>query len=394
MQLIPYRKRWFQVLMVSFVLCLLYLYYCPGQTHVVFRILLFAAAKFDRSDDVCTSEYRAFRWLMRFRPRSEPYSLRTLRWIVGMTNLVMPPMPRGTVVETLPNWPRLGLTSQAIRPPGVPIDAPILMYMHGGAFCAGSATAAQSIACRFGAAWGCRVLNIDYRLAPEHKMPAALYDCQAAYQRLVNDNPATPVIVAGDSAGGGLALLLLQWIIRYNKKSTDPLPLPRAGVLISPYADLVHNSRSIRENRTKDIILGFDDDRMLRQIQTWVVPDHMGVSSPLVSARYGEFQGLPPLLITCTDQEILLDDAVHCAEAARDAGVAVRLHVTPGLCHVHPIFSDVFPEANLAALDPRVWFGSSLMERPGDAFPTALHRCPVALKDEYRATTRTIACEM
>lgn len=360
---LPYRNRWFQVLVVCLILCIMYLYYRPRQTHFAFRVLLFIAARLDSSNDKTSSEYRAFRWLLQFRPRNQPYSLKTLRWVVSMTDSVLPPIPQGTMVEQLTDWPHNNLTSQAIKPANVGADAPILLYLHGGAFCAGSASAAQSIACRFGTAWGCRVLNVDYRLAPEHKMPAALHDCQTAYLRLVRDNPTTPIIVAGDSAGGGLALLLLQWIAKWNATVAVPIPRPRCGVLISPYADLTHSSRSIRENQTNDFLLGFDDDRMLKQIQQWVIPQTLGAGNPKISALYGSFKSLPPLLITCSDQEMLYDDARACADAARDADVMVRLHIERGSCHVYPVFAGIFPEANPEKLDPRIWFGSAIMHQ-------------------------------
>lgn len=207
----------------------------------------------------------------------------------------------------------------------------MLLYLHGGAYVAYSPRSHRELAARLGRAAGCAVLVPDYRLAPEHPHPAAVEDALAALGRLREQGRA--VVLAGDSAGGGLALAVAQ------RLRAQGLPQPAGIALLSPWTDLGLSGPSVQEVRDDPTL---DAERLRGAGLAYAAgADPLG---PELSPAYADLTGLPPLHVEVGSGEILLSDSLRLAEAARTAGVEVALEVGEDLPHVFQVFATT-PEA-------------------------------------------------
>jgi len=212
----------------------------------------------------------------------------------------------------------------------------VLLFLHGGGFEFGSVRSDGELAARLGRASGMRILFPEYRLAPEHHFPAAIDDVLAAWRWLRTDQglSANSIAVAGDSAGGGLAVALLVAV-----RDADEA-LPAAAVLMSPTVDLTSSGASMTERADQDPISTPD---MLRQFAA----DYLAGTdpkNPLASPLFALLAGLPPLLIQVGTADLLLSDSERLGAAAAKAGVDVTLEIGEGLPHVYPIMLGT-PEA-------------------------------------------------
>lgn len=207
-----------------------------------------------------------------------------------------------------------------------------LVYLHGGAFMAGSPRLYRSTA-RFFARAGFDVFVPAYRLAPKHRFPAALDDVTAAYERLAARGGR--LALAGDSAGGGLALSLM---LRLRARG---LPLPHAAALFSPWTDLSASGASVRANEGKDPIF---TRRALRLAARQYLGE-ASVRDPEASPLHGDLSGLPPLLAHVGADELLLDDSRRLAERAAAAGTAIELKIFPLVPHGWQLGAAFMPEA-------------------------------------------------
>lgn len=206
-----------------------------------------------------------------------------------------------------------------------------LFYIHGGGFVACSARTHRPVTGSF-ARRGLTVFAPDYRLAPGHPFPAAIDDIVAAWTEFAALGPAA---VAGDSAGGNLALALM---LRLREAG---LPLPRAAALFSPVTDLVGTGLSHRANARRDAMFDPEGLRRLR-------PAYLGAADPadpLASPLLADLAGLPPLLLHVGERELLRDDSIRLAEKARAAGVPVELTVFPVVPHAWQFAGYRVPEA-------------------------------------------------
>lgn len=217
-------------------------------------------------------------------------------------------------------------------------DLGVILYLHGGAYALGFSSTHRELVARLARATKMRGLAIDYRLAPEHPFPAALEDATAAYRWLLNQgHDPSQIIVAGDSAGGGLTLATLVALRDAGE------PLPAGAVCISLWADLALTGASIQNKEKVDIIL---DAESLKKYANYYSGENE-LTSPLISPLYADLRGLPPLLIQVGTDEILLNDATRCAENARKAGVDVTLETWNEMFHVFQMAS-FLPETKKA----------------------------------------------
>jgi epsilon-lactone hydrolase len=210
----------------------------------------------------------------------------------------------------------------------VHVEAGVILYLHGGAYALGSINVHREMVARLAEAAGIKALVINYRLAPEHPFPAALEDTIAAYDWLLAQGYDPPrIAIAGDSAGGGLAIAALVALRDAGEA------LPAAAVCISPWIDLTLSGASTHQNVSSDPIL---DPQSLAKYAGYYAGD-LELTSPLISPLYANLEGLPPLLIQVGTHEILLDDATRLAENARQAGVDVTLETWDGMFHLFQI---------------------------------------------------------
>ncbi|MBV9749463.1 MAG: alpha/beta hydrolase [Acetobacteraceae bacterium] len=208
-----------------------------------------------------------------------------------------------------------------------------LLYIHGGGFVACSPRTHRPITGWF-AAHGFRVFAPDYRLAPEHPFPAAVEDVVAAWRGLQAAVPGGAV-VAGDSAGGTLALALMLAL-----RDAGAM-LPGGAALFSPGTDLAGTGDSMRTNARRDAMFRSDAIHHLADAYLGGADPRIPLASPL----YADLAGLPPLLIHVGEREILRDDSTRLAERARAAGVKVDLRVWPVVPHVWQFAHVTVPEA-------------------------------------------------
>jgi monoterpene epsilon-lactone hydrolase len=244
--------------------------------------------------------------------------------------------PEGTEIEYIE---LADCGAEWIHGPGSTDDGAIV-YLHGGGYCLGSIGTHRSLASRLSVAAGLPVLIVGYRLAPEHPQPAAVDDAVAAYRWLLDQGFApAQLAIAGDSAGGGLALAAMLQL-----RATDPGLVPGAGALLSPWTDLTQSGASLVTNADRDQLLSA---ATLQELADWYL-NGVDPRDPLVSPRFADLAGLPPLLIQVGEPEALLDDATGTAAAAEAAGVAVTLDVWPEMFHVWQASAGLTPEGDRA----------------------------------------------
>ncbi len=213
-------------------------------------------------------------------------------------------------------------------------DQGTLLYLHGGAYIFGSANTHRRLAAKLADDNTLTAYSIDYRLAPEHPFPAAIDDALTAYQALLGRGH-TNITLAGDSAGGGLALSLLHAIMARG------LPAPRAVVAFSPLTDQTLQSQSVRDNALSEVML--PAERMQEVRDMYLADDH---KTPLASPLFGNFHAAPPIFLCASTTEILRDDTLAMAAKLRSQAVPVTLEIVANAPHVWPFFHGRLPEAD------------------------------------------------
>jgi acetyl esterase/lipase len=217
----------------------------------------------------------------------------------------------------------------------------VILYFHGGVYVIGYAAATVPLVGDLVRRTGTKAITLEYRLAPEHPYPAAVEDAQAAYEGLLAQGIAPgQIAIAGESAGGGLAVALLLALREAG------VPLPSCAYVMSPYVDLTLSGETLTAKQTADPLLTPDGLRAR-------VPDYVGsadAADPYISPIFGDLRGLPALLIQVGSHEVLLSDALRLAGRAAIADVPVTLEVTPGVPHVFQAYAALLDEAR-SALD-------------------------------------------
>lgn len=212
-----------------------------------------------------------------------------------------------------------------------------VLYLHGGGYTAMSPRTHRGLTSRLATWSDASLFALDYRLAPEHPFPAAVDDAVAAYRALIAAGMhASRIVVAGDSAGGGLALALLLVL----RDAGDQLPA--GAVLFSPWTDLAATGKSIVDNDATDPL--FFGSWVGRQARHYL--GNTPATNPLASPVYADLTGLPALLIQVSDCEVLLDDSRRVAENATRSGVATTLRIWHGVPHGWQIFAPILPEGS------------------------------------------------
>lgn len=231
-----------------------------------------------------------------------------------------------------------GVTAEWVTAEGAS-DSRVVLYFHGGGYIIGSPRTHRAMLAHLSKAAGARVLSLDYRLAPEHPFPAPVEDSTAAYRWLLQEgfDPAR-IALGGDSAGGGLTVAALVQI-RYLG-----LPVPAAGVCISPWVDMEGLGESMETRAKADPMVS--KENLMVSAKTYL--GGADPRAPLAAPLYADLRGLPPLLIQVGDAETLLDDSTRLAGVAREAGVDVRMDVWDDMIHVWHVFAPILPEGKQA----------------------------------------------
>ncbi|MCB2409010.1 alpha/beta hydrolase fold domain-containing protein [Hymenobacter lucidus] len=256
-------------------------------------------------------------------------------------------LPWGVHLESI----RLeGMAAEWIRPEKAN-PRRVLLYLHGGGYVLGSLNTHRSLVGTLAQRCGMHALAVDYRKAPDFPFPAALDDALLAYRWLLREGyHPHDIILAGDSAGGGLVLALLV-ALRDGKE-----PLPAAAIGLSPWSDLVLPTGTIRRVADEELQL-----LEALAIRGWggLYAAEMPLTAPLVSPVQADLHDLPPLLLQTSDAEVLYDDVVKFAVKAKKAGVPVTLQAFSGLVHWWHLFWRLLPEAR-EALDKAAAFTHSI----------------------------------
>ena len=214
----------------------------------------------------------------------------------------------------------------------------IIMYVHGGGYVSGSCSDHRGVVSKFAKATGYSTLIHEYRLAPEHPFPAALDDSVKIYQCLLTSGyKAENIIIAGESAGGGLCLAILLALKERN------ITLPKAAVAISPWTDLTCSSDSYK---TKNNVSP-------APINSWTVFStyyigNNNAANPLISPLFGDLKGLPPIFINSAVDDELFEDGEKFYQKAKLAGVDITFRAGHGMIHCYPLLAPMFDEATEA----------------------------------------------
>jgi epsilon-lactone hydrolase len=279
---------------------------------------------------VTTQELDALVGLLASRPKLENPTPELLRerfgkladFLPGPDDIICEPVDAG------------GAPGEFISAPGADASR-CIYYLHGGGYVIGSVASHRILTYDLSKASGVRVLSMDYRLAPEHPFPAGLEDAVSGYKWLL-DTGIKPehVVIAGDSAGGGLTVAALLAI------RDRGLPLPAGAVCFSPWIDLLGEGESMTTRADVDPMIQ-------KEGLLWYTDLYMASGDPrdpLASPLYADLSGLPPMLIQVGDAETLLDDSTRLVALLKTAGVSVEFEVWDKMIHVWQLFAPVLSE--------------------------------------------------
>ncbi|WP_051718299.1 alpha/beta hydrolase [Hymenobacter sp. IS2118] len=263
------------------------------------------------------------------------------------------------------------LEAEWLRPRGAHATR-VMLYLHGGGYVLGSLNTHRSMVGSLAQRCGLNVLTINYRKAPDHPFPAALDDARRAYRWLLrHGHQPHDIVVAGDSAGGGLALALVLALRDAGEA------LPAAAIGLSPWTDLNLPLTALRRVAREEGLL-----LEALQMRTWgpLYARKTPLAHPLLSPTQADLHGLPPILIQVSTAEVLYDDVLKFVDKAQAAGSEVTLQPFQGLVHWWHLFWRVVPEGR-QALDqvagfleqlwatakapPVVWPGAEMRRAPG-----------------------------
>jgi epsilon-lactone hydrolase len=255
------------------------------------------------------------------------------------------PLPEGVKVEPLKLG---GVAAEKITPQNADAGRAIF-WLHGGGYCIGGCASHRAWAATMAEAAGATAYTIDYRLAPEHRFPAAVDDAVAAWRAfLAEGHDPKRTVIGGDSAGGGLS------VATAVAARDAGLALPAGLHLVSPWANLTNQSPAYQAKLETDFIItqaGIDDFKV-----NYLAPGQ-DPKAPLASPVFADLAGLPPMLIQVGSEEVLMSDAVLLAEVAGLARVDVTLRIWPDMVHIWPFFAQLIASAKAIA-ESTAWIRS------------------------------------
>lgn len=279
---------------------------------------------------------RFWRAFLRNTLKEQRLSIAENRVRTDKTARMMSRVPKNIKVETVEID---NLRSAWIRPAGARLNQ-VVLYLHGGGYVTGSIASHLMMCIPMVQTLQMTLLLPEYRLAPEHPFPAALEDTLKVYRWLLAEGflPAN-IIIAGDSAGGGLSVATTLALRDAGE------PLPSGVICISPWVDLTLKGESHISKAKTEALLKTDI------LHEWALSytTEANLENPLVSPLYADFQGFPPLMIQVGSQEILLDDARMLSKKAKADGVIVDLKIWDGLWHVWHVLGSLIPESRQAS---------------------------------------------
>jgi acetyl esterase/lipase len=278
--------------------------------------------------------FRLVRSVVRGWPLDDNAALvRRARRIFERHSLLRDLLVRGITIEPV----NAEVKGEWHKPKKLRLPDSVLLYFHGGGYVSCSPRTHRPITAALARRIGCRVFSLDYRRAPEHPFPAPVEDALNAVQWLLKSGiKPEKLALAGDSAGGGLAIATL---VQLRDRGD---PLPACAACISPWVDLLGEYKVT--NPKSCAMFTFEEGRCFAKVYL----NGASGSSPMASPVMADLHGLPPLLIQAADTELLYDDAVRLNEKALASGVQSRLHIYPGMPHVWQMFGMALPEASAA----------------------------------------------
>lgn len=230
----------------------------------------------------------------------------------------------------------------------------LLLFLHGGGYCLGSSKSHRPLVTRLAKALKIKAVSVDYRLAPEHVFPCAVDDGAAALNWSMAHSDG-PVLIAGDSAGGGLALAS---VLRQREQGG---PMPQGVYLISPWTDLTASGDSTKTRAKADPML--KPDWLATGAALYL--DTTPADTPEASPLFADLTGFPPVFIQTGDAEILRDDSIRFAEKLEQAGIPVQCEIWDALWHDFPLFAPLLPEADMA-LERLTQWAEPILTSPAD----------------------------
>jgi len=257
------------------------------------------------------------------------------------------------------------LPGEWIVPDGRPSDN-VILYFHGGGFVSCSPRTHRPITAALARDTGCRVLALDYRLAPEHRFPMAFNQTVAAYHwLLMHGNKPASIVLAGDSAGGGLTLALLAAL-----REREPDSLPSCAVVFSPWTDLARTGASLSENDGRCAM--FHPENMAEFAAAYL--GDASPRDPRASPLFADLTGLPPVLLHVSSSELLLDDSRRMHAAIQSGGGDSAIRVFDGVPHGWQLLDGLVPEARTSLAEAASFIRSKCSGCATSAASPAAHR--------------------
>ncbi|CAF1233182.1 unnamed protein product [Didymodactylos carnosus] len=335
----------------------------------------------DYARPTLSADYRAFEEIMRMTPLAQLDPTADILTIIKELRLAF------TMGTTVPKPSQCQLNKEVFEHDGHSVDAywidyhqnnfqknsdKIVLYFHGGGYMLGDIhsksyllcsdrrsicflnifTGYSGFECHLSRLFNVTMLHLEYRLCPEHALPAAVDDAVALYNALLHHNiSSSQLLFMGDSARGGLSLLTVQALL------IRQLPLPRGVIVLSPWTDLSASGESYKRNRQIDVVFRDmkEDDGGTVKLMLGPNTSQLSADNPIFSPLFGSFEGFPPMYINVGTAEILEDDSKRVLKKAQEAGVDVKFEEGLHMMHVYPVFFAYYPEARNTLQNINKW---------------------------------------